>query len=202
MRLNQATFVRSAAQVSDFPRDALPRIIFAGRSNVGKSSTINNIVQRKNFARVSSMPGKTVFVNLFRIDEEAWFVDLPGYGYAKVSQKEKDRFSQLIEAYMAEDRDEIAKAYLIVDLRHQPTRDDQMMLEWFRAYGVPVTVVANKADKLKKSEIETQMTLCRQTLALRPDELCIAYSAEKGTGREELARDILEAVQQYERRNQ
>ena len=133
MNFSKAEFIRSAASAKDFPRDGLPRVLFAGRSNVGKSSTINTLLQRKNFARVSASPGKTVFVNLFRIDERVWFVDLPGYGYARVSQREKERFSRLIEEYMNADRQNVGRAYLIVDARHRPTADDQLMAQWFRA---------------------------------------------------------------------
>ena len=150
MNFSKAEFVRSAASSRDFPRDSLPRVIFAGRSNVGKSSSINCLLQRKNFARVSAVPGKTVFVNLFLVDKALWLVDLPGYGYARVSQREKERFSQLIEEYMNADRSNVGRAYLIVDARHDPTADDRLMADWFRAYGVPMAVIANKVDKLKK----------------------------------------------------
>lgn len=194
MNFNKSEFIRSAASEKDFPKDLTPRVIFAGRSNVGKSSAINTICQRKNFARVSSMPGKTVFVNLFKIDEKVWFVDLPGYGYAKVSQTEQERFSQLIESYMHADRPNIRRAYLIIDIRHKPTADDKTMYNWFGSYGIPVTVIANKCDKLKKSEIEPQLNMCREELRMQDDVKIIAFSAEKGTGREEIVGDILHTI--------
>ncbi len=194
MNFNKAEFIRSAASAKDFPKDQTPRILFAGRSNVGKSSTINTLLQRKNFARVSASPGKTVFVNLFRIDDSLWFVDLPGYGYAKVSQREKERFSQLIEEYMNADRENVGRAYLIVDARHKPTADDVMMAQWFRAYQVPMAVIANKCDKLKKSEFEPNMDRIRQVLGLTEEEPLLPFSAEKATGREEVRRDILRVL--------
>lgn len=194
MNFNNSEFIRSAASEKDFPADLTPRVIFAGRSNVGKSSVINTLCQRKNFARVSSMPGKTVFVNLFRIDNKVWFVDLPGYGYAKVSQSEKDRFSQLIEEYMHADKANIRRAYLIVDIRHDPTPEDCMMYDWFVSYGVPVTVIANKCDKLKKSELAPKLANCREVLGVTEDTVAITFSAEKNTGREEVVRDILHTI--------
>ena len=191
MNFSKAEFVRSAASSRDFPRDSLPRVIFAGRSNVGKSSSINCLLQRKNFARVSAVPGKTVFVNLFLVDKALWLVDLPGYGYARVSQREKQRFSQLIEEYMNADRDNVGRAYLIVDARHDPTADDRLMADWFRVYGVPMAVIANKVDKLKKSQVEPNMERIRQVLELDENTPLFPFSAEKGTGREEVRRDIL-----------
>ena len=188
MNFSKAEFVRSAASARDFPRDSLPRVIFAGRSNVGKSSSINCLLQRKNFARVSAVPGKTVFVNLFLVDKALWLVDLPGYGYARGSQREKERFSQLIEEYMNADRDNVGRAYLIVVARHDPTADDRLMADWFRAHGVPMAVIANK---VKKSQVEPNMERIRQVLELDETTPLFPFSAEKGTGREEVRRDIL-----------
>ena len=192
MNFSKAEFVRSAASSRDFPRDSLPRVIFAGRSNVGKSSSINCLLQRKNFARVSAVPGKTVFVNLFLVDKALWLVDLPGYGYARVSQREKERFSQLIEEYMNADRSNVGRAYLIVDARHDPTADDRLMADWFRAYGVPMAVIANKADKLKKSQVEPALQLVRETLELTEADILFPFSAEKGMGKEDLIRLLVQ----------
>ena len=184
MNLHNVEFLISAANPKDFPGNRLPEIAFAGKSNVGKSSVINRILQRKNFARVGEKPGKTIHVNYFTIDKTCYFVDLPGYGYAKVSQKEKERWGKLMEDYFAAQR--IDLGILIVDSRHPPTNNDITMANWFLDSGCPFVVVANKLDKLKKSEIEPNLATIRQDLCL-PDECpVIPFSAEKGTGREEL----------------
>ena len=182
---NKAEFVRSAAASRDFPRDRLPQVAFAGRSNVGKSSVINRLLGRKNFAKVGAAPGKTTHINYFRIDERLYLVDLPGYGYARVSKAEKDRWADLIEAWFR-DPELMTLGVSIVDARHKPTVNDCTMAQWFKASGKPFVVVANKLDKLKKSEIEPNLTLIRETLEL-PDEVeIIPFSAEKGTGKQEL----------------
>lgn len=192
MNFNKVDFLISAAAPKDFPANRLPEIAFAGKSNVGKSSVINRILQRKNFARVGEKPGKTIHVNYFTIDETCYFVDLPGYGFAKVSQQEKDRWGKLMEDYFASDR--IDLGILIVDARHAPTNNDITMANWFLESGCPFVVVANKLDKLKKSEILPNMQRIREDLEL-PDECAvIPFSAEKGTGRDELIRVILSAV--------
>ena len=187
MRLNtqKAEFIRSAALSKDFIRDGLPQVAFAGRSNVGKSSVINRLLNRKNFARVGGEPGKTVHVNYFRIDEKLYLVDLPGYGYAKVSQAEKDRWAKLIQSWF-DDPELLTLGVLIVDARHKPTVDDKVMCDYFKSTGRSFVVVANKLDKLKKSEIEPNLALIRETLDLSNTVKVIPFSAEKGTGREEL----------------
>ncbi|MDD5937856.1 MAG: ribosome biogenesis GTP-binding protein YihA/YsxC [Clostridiales bacterium] len=187
MALNtqKVEFVRSAAGPKDFPRDPLPQVAFAGRSNVGKSSVINRLLNRKNFARVGAAPGKTVHINYFRVDERLYLVDLPGYGYAKVSQAEKDRWARLIQSWF-DAPDLMTLGVLIVDARHKPTANDITMADYFKAAGRPWTVVANKLDKLKKSEIEPNLALIRETLALPEAIKVIPFSAEKGTGRDEL----------------
>ena len=186
---NLAQFIRSAAKPADFPRDGLPQVVFAGRSNVGKSSVINRLLNRKNFARVGSAPGKTTHINYFRINERLYLVDLPGYGYAKVSKQERDRWGRLIEAWFADTR-RMALGMLIVDARHKPTADDCTMAQVFLSAERPFLVVANKLDKLKKSEIEGNTQLIRDTLALPDGVPVILFSAEKGTGREALMGQI------------
>ncbi|BDF67578.1 ribosome biogenesis GTP-binding protein YihA/YsxC [Pseudoflavonifractor phocaeensis] len=191
LNTQKAEFVRSAAGAKDFPRDLLPQIAFAGRSNVGKSSVINRLLNRKNFARVGAAPGKTTHINYFRIDEKIYLVDLPGYGYAKVSQTEKARWAGLIQSWF-DDRSLMTLGVLIVDARHKPTGDDKIMSDYFKGTGRPFAVVANKLDKLKKSEIEPNLALIRETLELPDDVKVIPFSAEKGTGREELLGLILD----------
>ncbi len=184
VNFNKVEFIRSAVSPRDFLRDGLPQLAFAGRSNVGKSSVINRLVNRKNFARVGASPGKTSQINYFRLDSAAYLVDLPGYGYAKVSKAERDRWGRLMEAYFASGL--ISLGVMIVDARHKPTADDVTMASWFRDTGCPLVVAANKLDKLKKSEIDPNLALIRQTLSLGEGDLLLPFSAEKGVGREDL----------------
>ena len=193
LNVNKAEFIKSAASTQQFIRSSIPAIAFAGKSNVGKSSVINRMLNRKNFARVGAQPGKTIHVNYFFIDGKLYFVDLPGYGYAKVSQSEKERWGKLMESFFAEP-DLMDLGVMIVDARHKPTADDVTMAEWFKSSGCPMVVVANKLDKLKKSEIEPNMALIRETLTL-PDEVpLIPFSAEKGQGRALLLAEIMKVL--------
>ena len=165
LNLNRAEFVKSAAAPEAFIRDTLPRVVFAGKSNVGKSSVINRLLNRKNFARVGSQPGKTIHVNYFKIDGRCWFVDLPGYGYAAVAKAERDRWARLMESFFAEP-EQISLGVHIVDARHKPTADDVTMSGWFKDSGRPFVVVANKVDKLSKTAAAQNMALIRETLEL------------------------------------
>lgn len=189
MNLNKVEFIKSAAKSRDFIQDSRKKAVFAGKSNVGKSSVINRLLNRKNFARVGSAPGKTVHVNYFLIDAKAYFVDLPGYGYAKVSMEEKKRWGRLMEDFFATEG-QIDVGVMIVDARHKPTADDVVMAEWFKNSSSPFIIVANKLDKLKKSEIEPNMAQIRDTLGVSDETLIIPFSAEKGTGREVLIGEI------------
>ena len=146
LNFNKAEFVRSAGEPKDFLRDGLPQFAFAGRSNVGKSSVISRRVGRKNLAYVGASPGKTTHINYFLIDQKAYLVDLPGYGYAKVSRSEKERWARLMETYFQREADAITTGVLIVDIRHKPTANDLVMHDWFRQTGCPEIVVANKLD--------------------------------------------------------
>ena len=190
INFQQAEFIRSATAPKDFPRDGLPQVAFAGRSNVGKSSVINRLLGRKNFARVGAAPGKTVHINYFLIDKTLYLVDLPGYGYAKVSKAERDRWGRLMEDYFA-DRELMTFGAMIVDARHKPTADDCTMAQWYRDAGCPFVVVANKLDKLKKREIESNLLTIRETLELDDSVKLIPFSAEKGEGKQELLDLIL-----------
>lgn len=192
MNFQNVEFLISAASDRDFPRKRLPEIAFAGKSNVGKSSVINRLLQRKNFARVGDKPGKTVHVNYFTLDGACYLVDLPGYGFAKVSQQEKDRWGRLMESYFAANR--IDLGVLIVDYRHPPTNNDVTMARWFLDSSCPFVVVANKMDKLKKSELEPNLKTIREDLELPENCPIIPFSAEKGDGRDELVKHILAAV--------
>ena len=194
MNLQIAEFVTSVTDLSKLPKDGLPQIVFSGKSNVGKSSVINRVLNRKNFARVGETPGKTVHINFFRIDNRAYFVDLPGYGYAKVPKAEKERWGKLMEQYFSVP-ERVSLGIQIVDARHKPTADDVTMCAYFQSTGRPFVVVANKLDKLKKSELEPNLALIRQTLTLSEDTPLIPFSAEKGTGRDELVKAILAACE-------
>ena len=193
MNFQNVEFLISAASVKDFPAARLPEIAFAGKSNVGKSSVINRLLQRKNFARVGDKPGKTIHVNYFTLDKKCYLVDLPGYGFAKVSQSEKARWGKLMEDYFAANR--ITLGVLIVDYRHPPTNNDVTMARWFLDSGCPFVVVANKMDKLKKSELEPNLKTIREDLELPDSCPIIPFSAEKGDGRDTLVKLILQAVE-------
>ncbi len=190
INLNKVEFVKSAADARQFIRSSVPTVAFAGKSNVGKSSVVNRLLNRKNLARVGAQPGKTIHVNYFQVDGRLYLVDLPGYGYAKVAQSERERWGKLMEAFFAEPG-LFSLGVLIVDARHKPTADDVTMADWFKNSGGRFVVVANKLDKLKKSEIEPNLKLIRETLALPEGTPLIPFSAEKGAGREELLRQIL-----------
>ena len=190
VNLQKAEFVRSAAKAGDFPRDGLPQVAFAGRSNVGKSSVINRLLNRKNLARVGAAPGKTTHINYFLIDGKFYLVDLPGYGYAKVSKAEKERWGRLMEEWFA-DNGLMTLGIMIVDARHKPTADDCTMAQWFKASGRPFAVAANKLDKIRKSDIIPNLARIRETLELDESVTVIPFSAEKGDGKQELLDLIL-----------
>ena len=192
MNFQNVEFLVSAASTEAFPKRKLPEIAFAGKSNVGKSSVINRLLQRKNFARVGDKPGKTIHVNYFLVDNTCYLVDLPGYGFAKVSQAEKERWGKLMEDYFAAGR--ITLGILIVDYRHPPTNNDITMANWFLERGCPFVVVANKLDKLKKSEYAPNLAVIRRDLALPEGVPVIPFSAEKGDGRDALVKVILDTV--------
>ena len=192
LNVNKAEFIKSAATPAQFINSSIPAVVFAGKSNVGKSSVINRVLNRKNFARVGEKPGKTIHVNYFVIDKKCYLVDLPGYGFAKVSQAEKERWGRLMESYFAANR--IDLGVMIVDARHAPTNNDITMARWFLDSGCPFVVVANKLDKVKPSQLEGNLQTIRQDLELPDGCVLIPFSAEKGTGRDDLLRLILQAV--------
>ena len=195
LNFNKVEFVRSAAVRELFLRDGLPQFAFAGRSNVGKSSVINRLVSRKNMAYVGASPGKTTQINYFRVDGRAYLVDLPGYGYAKVSRAEKERWGKLMESYFQDEGEILTAGVLIVDIRHKPTADDVTMHDWFRQSGCPEIIVANKLDKLKKSQVEPALALIRETLELTEDDALVPFSAEKGEGKDALIRLLTAACE-------
>ena len=191
MNPRRVEFILSAAGPAQFIQDGLPQFVFAGRSNVGKSSVINRLLGRKNIARVGDTPGKTVYVNYFRIDEAAYLVDLPGYGYARVSKAEKRRWSELMESFF-QDFAQITRGFLVVDVRHTPTDDDKTMAAWFQQTCVPFSVLANKADKLKEREWAARLEDIRRTLVLDERNALVPFSAKTGQGRESIWRKMEE----------
>ncbi len=191
MNIHNVQFEISAVAEKQYPKRNLTEIAMVGRSNVGKSSLINKVLNRKNFARVSSKPGKTATINFYNLDNCLYLVDLPGYGYAKVSKQEKEKWGSMIQHYL-DVRDALKHIFLLVDARHAPSADDQMMLEWIRYYNKPFTVIATKADKLKPSQREAAFDLIAETLDIDLEEL-ITFSAENGEGKDKVLA-ILEAM--------
>lgn len=184
-----AKFLLTAVKPEQYPDTLIPEIAFVGRSNVGKSSLINCLTNRTKLARTSSTPGKTATINFYDIAGQYRLVDLPGYGYARVSKEEQIRWKKMIETYLS-NRYNLVQVIQLVDARHKPTQDDIMMLDWIRQFGYTPVVVATKLDKLKKSQIEENLTLIYEYLQLDDDSILLPFSAEKKTGREELAEVI------------
>lgn len=180
-----ARLLQTAVHPAQYPDTFVPEIAFAGRSNVGKSSLINCLTNRTKLARTSATPGKTATLNFYDIGGQYRLVDLPGYGYAKVSKVEQAKWAKMIEEYLS-DRYNLIQVIQLVDARHKPTKDDITMIQWIRSFGYQPLVVATKLDKLKKSETEKNLTLIYETLSLDDNALLLPFSSEKRTGREEL----------------
>ncbi len=182
---------------SKIPDNQMPEIAFAGKSNVGKSSLINALMNRKSLARTSSQPGKTQTINFYNINDELYFVDLPGYGYAKVSQQEKEKWGKMIEKYLH--RSKVLQAvFLLVDIRHEPSANDKQMYEWIMANGYHPIVIATKLDKINRSQIAKQVKIVKQGLGVDKDTIVIPFSAETKQGREEIYDLIDQLIQQEE----
>jgi len=193
MKVNQAEFIISAVGPSQYPPDALPEIALAGRSNVGKSSLINRMIQRKNLARTSSKPGKTQQLNYYKINSDLFFVDLPGYGYAQVSKSKREIWGKFIEEYLLH-REFLKLVLLIIDLRHPPSKDDQAMYDWLKHNGVPVCVVTTKADKISKGQWQKHVKIVKETLQFDKSDPFVLFSSELGLGKDELWQIIEEKI--------
>lgn len=189
MKVNHVEFIISAVGPKQYPEDGLPEIALAGRSNVGKSSLINSLINRKNLARTSSKPGKTQTLNFYRIENVFHFVDLPGYGFAQVSRVEKEKWGKMIEEYLTH-RKELRLVILLVDIRHPPSKDDQAMYNWLLHYRIPIMVVATKADKISKNQLQKHLKIIKDTLGLAPEIPLIAHSSETKVGKEEIWKTI------------
>ena len=170
---------------STLPENTLPEIAFAGKSNVGKSSLINGLMNRKSFARTSATPGKTQTINFYNINQELYLVDLPGYGYAKVSEQEKKKWGQMIERYLHQSK-QLRAVFLLIDIRHAPSANDKMMHDWILSQGYQPIIIATKLDKLKRSQVQKQVKVVRQGLGLSKDSILIPFSAVNKKRRDEI----------------
>lgn len=189
MIIKNSEFITSAVRKEQYPQDNLVEIAFVGRSNVGKSSIINAITNRRNLARVSGTPGRTRLVNFFLINKEFYLVDLPGYGYAKVSKSEKQNWGKIIETYL-KDRPQLKRVVLLVDCRHKPTEDDILMYQWIKHYGYDVVVVGTKKDKISNNQLKASEKTIKETLELSDEDLLVFYSSLNKKGTEELNKII------------
>ncbi|HYK73060.1 MAG TPA: ribosome biogenesis GTP-binding protein YihA/YsxC [Pseudoneobacillus sp.] len=184
MKVTSSDIVISAVKPDQYPDTSIPEFALAGRSNVGKSSFINKMLNRKGLARISSKPGKTQTLNFYLINEILHFVDVPGYGYAKVSKKEREAWGRMIETYFTS-RDQLKAVILIVDLRHPPTEDDRMMYGFLKHYEIPCIVIATKADKIPKGKWQKHLKVTKETLDIDPNDPIVLFSSETGLGKDE-----------------
>lgn len=189
MKVHNVEMVISAVKPEQYPEDGLPEFALAGRSNVGKSSFINKMIGRKALARISSKPGKTQTLNFYKIEEQLFFVDVPGYGYAKVSKTEREAWGKMIEKYITA-RSILRAVVLIIDLRHPPTNDDVMMYDFLKYYNIPAIIIATKADKIKKGKWEQHKKVVRETLEMDKNDPLIVFSSETGLGFEQAWQEI------------
>ncbi|MBC1367474.1 YihA family ribosome biogenesis GTP-binding protein [Listeria innocua] len=194
MDVNNVELVISAVRPEQYPETDLPEYALAGRSNVGKSSFINTMIRRKSMARISQKPGKTQTLNFYKIEEALFFVDVPGYGFAKVSKTEREKWGVMIETYITS-REQLRGVIQIVDLRHKPTEDDRMMYEFLKYYDIPVIVVATKADKIPRSKWQKNAKIVRETLDFDPDDKFVLFSSETKIGKDEAWQFIKEGME-------
>lgn len=189
MKVISAELSTVAVKEDQYPTTDLPEFALAGRSNVGKSSFINKMLNRKKLARTSQKPGKTQTLNFYGINERFYFVDVPGYGFAKVSKKDREAWGVMIETYLQK-RKQLQAVVLIIDIRHEPTNDDKMMYDWLKHFDIPVIVVATKCDKVSKGQWDKQKKIIKQKLELHPNDPLIVFSAETGHGKDDVWAEI------------
>ncbi len=194
MDVNNVELIISAVRPEQYPETDLPEYALAGRSNVGKSSFINTMIRRKSMARISQKPGKTQTLNFYKIEEALFFVDVPGYGFAKVSKIEREKWGVMIETYITS-REQLRGVIQIVDLRHKPTEDDRMMYEFLKYYDIPVIVIATKADKIPRSKWQKNAKIVRETLDFDPDDKFVLFSSETKMGKDEAWQFIKEGME-------
>lgn len=197
MMIKKSEFITSAVKPSQYPEDGRLEVAFVGRSNAGKSSLINAITNRRKLAKTSSTPGKTRLINFFLINDELYFVDLPGYGFARVSKKEQEKWGDMMEKYLV-NRLQLKKIALLVDSRHKPTKEDVQMYEWIKHYGYQAIIVATKSDKLKRNDFNKNKKIIKETLNIQPEDKFIFFSALNKDGKEELIDLLLEEIVQEE----
>ncbi|MEG1310722.1 MAG: ribosome biogenesis GTP-binding protein YihA/YsxC [Romboutsia sp.] len=196
MKIRSSEITMSAVNKSQYPDEDMPEIALVGRSNVGKSSTVNTLLNRRNFARTSQTPGKTRTINFYLINEEFFFVDLPGYGYAKIAKSEKEKWGDIMEKYL-EDREELCAIFLLVDIRHEPSNDDVMMYDWIKHFGYNCVVIATKADKISRGQYQKHISIIRKKLQMDSNEKVLPISSLKKTGVDEIWNEI---ISQYNQR--
>ncbi len=196
MKIRSSEIVISAVNKSQYPNEGIPEIAMVGRSNVGKSSTINTLLNRRNFARVSQTPGKTRTINFYLINKEFFFVDLPGYGYAKISKSEKEKWGAIMERYL-KDRNELCAIFLLVDIRHEPTSDDVLMYEWIKHFGYDCVVIATKSDKISRGNYQKHISIIRKKLNMDKNEKVIPISSLKKTGVEDVWNEIISTYNKH-----
>lgn len=189
MIVHNVELVISAVRPDQYPEDGLPEFALAGRSNVGKSSFINKMIGRKSMARISSKPGKTQTLNFYKIEEQLFYVDVPGYGYAKVSKTEREAWGKMIERYIT-DREQLKAVIQIVDLRHAPSRDDVAMYDFMKHYDIPCIIIATKADKIPKGKWDKHKKIVRETLEMDKRDPLIVFSSETGLGKDAAWQEI------------
>lgn len=194
MDVNNVELIISAVRPEQYPETDLPEYALAGRSNVGKSSFINTMIRRKSMARISQKPGKTQTLNFYKIEEALFFVDVPGYGFAKVSKTEREKWGVMIETYITS-REQLRGVIQIVDLRHKPTEDDRMMYEFLKYYDIPVIVIATKADKIPRSKWQKNAKIVRETLDFDPYDKFVLFSSETKMGKDEAWQFIKEGME-------
>lgn len=193
MKFDDVSLYKTAVRRSQYPEDNLPEFILLGRSNVGKSSFINTLCNKKNLARISSKPGKTATLNFYRVDNSLYLVDVPGYGYADTSKEEIRKFGLMVEEYL-EKRENLKRVFLIIDLRHKPTSDDVTMYNYLKYYQIPVTIIATKADKVKKSEIAKNEKTIKEVLDLVVGDNLIVFSSSTKQGRDSVVKEIFDEI--------
>ncbi len=199
MNVTKAELIITAGNKEQFPQSQVKEVAFAGKYNVGKSSLINGLLNRKALARTSSQPGKTQTINFYNVQDTINFVDLPGYGYAKVSKTQRESWGKLIEGYLS-DRNTLEQVVLLVDIRHAPSENDKIMYDWIAHYHKNVIVVATKADKIKRSQLNKHLSIIRKDLNLQPADKIIAFSATTKQGKDEIWNLLHEVIENDEQK--